>query len=125
MKAYEISYFTDEYGNLSKIVWAETAGKAKSQGVDDDELGDPLFTDINVKRVKWADDMQNLNESALLIERLKQGYSFYYDPYNDDVIMSRDTIPLIEKVGGLVKFSKLYNTGEISWNDDTEKFEEI
>lgn len=39
--------------------------------------------------------------------------------------MSRDTIPLIEKVGGLDKFSKLYNTGEISWNDDTEKFEEI
>ena len=124
MKAYEISYFTYEYGNLTKIVWAETAGKAKSQGVHDDELGDPSFTDLSAVRIKWADDMQSLDDNQLFLERVKHGRYFYRDSSGDSII-SDETLPLIEKVGGIDRFDKLYDAGKIIWNDDTYEFEEI
>lgn len=69
MKAYEITVDDLEY--RPPIVWAETSGKAKSLALGCDELLGYEYLDLRVKRIKWADDLEKIDEWEFTKERVK------------------------------------------------------
>lgn len=99
-KAYEISF--DGIDNLSRtIVFAETAGKAKYQVIGTDDFYDAEFTELGCKRAKWADDLVNASQLEIEIAELKRGWYWILDGGES---IDEDTIPLVEKYGGIDHF---------------------
>lgn len=99
-KAYEISFDGIDYFSIT-IVFAETAGKAKYQVIGTDGFYDAEFTELGCKRAKWADELVNASQLEIEIAELKHGWYWRLDSgeYIDD-----DTIPLVEKYGGIDHF---------------------
>lgn len=130
MKAYEIGTADIDGVYWSKIVWAETPGKAKYQGMNDEEIGDPdEFTEIKCRRNSWADKyyQSGISYDDLMLKRIEHGMRLYADAYHYgdiDIITSVD-VPLIEKVGGLSKFFAMYESGRIHFSEDAGCFVEI
>lgn len=54
LKAYS---WDDEYEGTIAIVWAESAGKAKAEIANDNDIA---FADVKVHRVPWADDYDDM-----------------------------------------------------------------
>lgn len=99
-KAYEISF--DGIDNFSiTIVFAETAGKAKYQVIGTDDFYDAEFTELRCKRAKWADDLVNASQLEIEIAELKHGWYWILDGGES---IDEDTIPLVEKYGGIDHF---------------------
>lgn len=115
IKAYECIY--EEWdANYVNVYWAETPGKAKSQALHDDELGDPdCFTDIYVRRAPWADELEHASEYTFLLESLRQGwiYDWYDDELRKDRYLDEEAVPVLEQVGSLENYWKLYDEGKI------------
>lgn len=119
MKAYECHY-EDGLEAFNNFYWAETAGKAREQAFYDDEMGEPdHYIDIDVRRIPWADGMENASQDEVALAALKQGYWFNtYDENGVERRLSEDDIPTLEKIGGSIdKFWKLYNQGKIKYDD--------
>ena len=118
MKAYRCDY-DDGYEIFSKFYWAKTKGQARSHALYDDELGNPeRFLDIDSYRIPWADGLENASDYEFALECLKHGYS--YITYDDNGIkreLFEEDVPVLEKVGSVEGFWKLYNKGKIKYND--------
>ena len=99
MKAWKCSTYDDIVGELAVIVWADTSGKAKSFATDNDQLGEPEFTQIHCKRAKWADGMQSMLETDFQIEELKHGWVWCLEQGEE---INSSTLPMIEKYGGTI-----------------------
>ncbi|TLQ05458.1 hypothetical protein FEZ51_02010 [Pediococcus stilesii] len=112
LKAYALTY--DSYETLSIIVWAETAGKAKSLGTNREELGNPEFTEISCRRCKWADDLEGIDEEKLWTETLRHGWSYHVDIYDANSMITEDDLPQIKEAGGLYKFCNLWLDGKVT-----------
>ena len=115
MKAYECIYEAGEDACVN-VYWAETPGKAKSQALYDDELGNPeCFTDIYVRRAPWADELEHASEYTFLLESLRQGwiYDWYDDERHKDRYLDEEAVPVLEQVGSLENYWKLYDEGKI------------
>lgn len=63
LKAYQ---WDDEQEGTTTIVWAESAGKAKAEIANDNDIA---FTEVKVYRLPWADkygDMENIPPEVYL-----------------------------------------------------------
>lgn len=105
LKAYEVDCDDNEY--MSKIVWAETAGKAKASMTYAEELGEPEYLEITARRLPWADSWYDKAHvpgkygynKEFMYAWMHHGLEFFVD--EDRVAMiTEKTIPLIQKVGG-------------------------
>lgn len=99
MKAWICSTYDDIDGRKAIVVWGDTRGKARSQAVDCDELGEPEFIDVDCCRAKWADGMQDMLESDFQLEQLKRGWIWRLEAGEE---IDSSTLPLIEKYGGTI-----------------------
>lgn len=117
MKAYRCDY-DDGYEVFSNFYWAKTRGQAKYYALHDDELGNPeRYLDIDSYRIPWADGLENVSNDEFVLECLKHGYS--YITYDDNGIkreLFEEDVPILEKVGNIEGFWKLYNKGKIQYN---------
>ena len=117
MKAYRCDY-DDGTEVFSNFYWAKTRGQARSYALHDDKLGDPdNFIDIESHRASWADKLENASDYEFALECLKHGYS--YITYDDNGIkreLYEEDVPVLEKVGSIEGFWKLYNKGKIQYD---------
>lgn len=60
----------------AQIVWSSDANGAKNHFTLDYDS----WIDLRVKRVPWADGFQNLSESELMVEQLKNDWRFWDIP---------------------------------------------
>lgn len=121
MKAWRVSNDTYE-GTFSKIVFAETNGKAKSMCAYDEELGEPEFIDMRCQRLPWADKMQNYSESEIEIERVKRGEWFYKAVGDSNVIFDEKSLPLLEQYHTISGVFNAYDAGAIDYDFMLGKF---
>lgn len=129
MKAYRCEH-DDGYETFSKFYWAKTRNKAKSCALYDDELGDPQrYLDIQAFRIPWADGLENVSNDDFILECLKHGYSYTaFATCNADVTaddsalitieLGKNDVPVLQKVGSIDNFLKLYTKGKIKFNDN-------
>lgn len=128
MKAYEIGTEDMDGVYWSRIVWAETAGNAKYQGMDDEEIGAPDdFIKIRCHRKPWADKYyhSNISYDELMLKRIEHGMTLYADPTDYGDITTKADVPLIRKVGGLNMFFGMYQNGQIYFSERIGRFVEI
>lgn len=100
-KAYEVNFDNDDYVFCTKLVFADTAGKAKYQVVGTDYFEDAEFTELGCKRAKWADELVNASQLEIEIAELKHGWYWRLDGGES---IDEDTIPLVEKYDGIDHF---------------------
>lgn len=97
LKAYEIYNKENDNGeNIHKIVWEETPGKAKADGVNDFELNEPEFTELGVIRRPNLDKAIDYNDMDLFIARLEDGDEFRPN-YSYDYTVTKDDVPIIRQ----------------------------
>lgn len=122
MKAYKVSY-RNFWGDMGEIVFAETAGKAKSKVVGSDGFEDASFTDLDCKRAKYADNHENdsqLNFDLLLIDN---GWTFTME--DSRPLINEDSRDMVIKFGGIDKLFTAFDEGKVSYDYENEDFKPV
>lgn len=117
MKAYYVKW-VDGYMEPSAIIWADTANQAKGLALSALEATD--YTDIRVKRMRWADGMQDMDPGEFTIEELKHGQVYVPDDGNPPV--TEEDIPLIRKMGGYPELYKSILSGELIYDSEAGRY---
>lgn len=120
MKAYEISTTYDDGYNWTLIVWANSAGKAKAQGVNNELIGMPeSIIYVRALRRPFLDDKEGISEKDEIILRLEHGYE--YCPEDDfETCITKSDIPTIRKYSTMDKYYGDLLSGKIKTAEQIE-----
>lgn len=119
MKAYKVSY-EDYWGNMAKIIFAETSGKAKYQAIGSDGFEDAEFTELSCKRAKYADNHEN--DSQLDFDLLMIDNGWLFTPEDSRELVDEDSRNMVIKFGGIDNLFTAFENGEVDYDYENDVF---
>ena len=95
MKAWEITSVGNVYKN---IVFADTHNEAKKLYKSQWFLDNVDYTDIRVKRAKYADDCENLSKKELIVLCVNNGWWWDLGDYHIDYDNLNEMMPVLDDI---------------------------
>ncbi|KZU52346.1 hypothetical protein [Lactiplantibacillus plantarum] len=119
MKAYKVSYH-NYWGDMGKIIFADTPGKAKYQAIGSDGFDDAEFTDLGCERAEYADNHENDLQLDFDLLMIDNGWIFGLEDSRE--LVNKDSRNMVIKCGGVDKLLTAFEDNEVSYDYENDIF---